>query len=252
MCYNARYLLEKALKRARYFSTNKDIEYYDNAIKEFDELHQVSGYSHPEVIIYRNDQPHMPSLSSWGLIPEWIKNEQDALNIRNKTLNARSETLFEKASFKDSARHKRCIIPVAGFYEHHHFKGRPYPFYISHNEDEPLNLAGIWSEWTNKSTGELINTCSIITSKANQLMTRIHNNPKLPEARMPVILPEGFEDEWLNPQHTEFELNQLKKLLVPYPKKDLNAHTVRRLSGKESLGNVPESSEKYEYEELEF
>jgi len=199
MCYNLKFLLEQALKRANYYQEETDIEYIRKELEQFEELYQVSGFSHPEIIIYTNETPYHPELFIWGLIPHWVKNENDAKSIWNKTLNARGETIFEKPSFRDAAKHKRCLIPVTGFYEHHYYKGKAYPFYISNKEDKPLTLAGLWSEWTNKETGEIVKSCSIVTTKANPMMVKIHNNPKLAESRMPVILPEAFEDEWLKP-----------------------------------------------------
>lgn len=247
MCYNARYLLEKALKRAIFYGVSEDIDRFKRALKKFNELYQASGFAHPEVIIYKNDAPYEPELAHWGLIPHWVKTEKDAMSIWNKTINARSETLFEKPAFRDAAKHKRCLIPVAGFFEHHHFKGKAYPFYIRHINEEPLTLAGIWSEWTNKSTGEIVKTCSVITTKANPLMAKIHNNPKLPEPRMPVILNEKTEDAWLSSS----DIKSLQELLTPSPDNQLHAHPVQKLSGKAALGNVPESSDTVEYPELE-
>lgn len=252
MCYNARYLLEKALKRATFYGVTEDVERFKRALKKFNELYQVSGFAHPEIIIYKNDQPYTPTLAHWGLIPHWVKTEKDAKNTWNKSINARSETIFEKPMFRDSAKHKRCLIPVAGFYEHHHHKGKAYPFYVSRKDKEPLSLAGLWSEWADKETGEIVQTCSIITTKANPLLTKIHNNPKLAEPRMPAILPQELENEWLKPINSKNEEKDLKELLLPFPEEELKAHTVRRLTGKESLGNVPESSDEFEYEELKF
>ena len=248
MCYNAKYLLEKALKRAVYWNKQRDIDFYRKRLREYEEQFQISGFAHPKVVIYTNEQPYEPLLSRWGLIPHWTKSEQDAQVIQNKTINARGETIFEKPAFRDSAKHKRCIIPVAGFYEHHHYKGKKYPFFITRKDDEPVNLAGLWSEWTNKETGEITNSFSIITTKANQMMSRIHNNPKLSESRMPVILPDGVEDEWLK----SIDRKELQKLVKPFSDQKLKAHTVRKLSGKDSPGNLPEASNEYVYDELEF
>ena len=246
MCFNARFRLHVALKRAIRINSEEDIEYWKNSLKQYDELFQVSGFTHPEIIIYTNDEPHKPRLSVWGLIPHWAK---EAESIWNKTLNARAETIFEKPSFMKSAEEKRCLIPAEGFYEHHYFRGKTYPFYISHLENKPLTFAGLWNEWTNLETGEIISTCSIVTTKANSLMAKIHNKPKLSgDQRMPAILPEELENEWLRP----LSKNELQDLLRPFPDSELMAHTVRRLTGKDSPGNVPEANMEYEYEELEF
>lgn len=115
----------------------------------------------------------------------------------NNTLNARGETIFEKPSFRTSAKNHRCIIYVAGFYEHHHYNNKTYPFFIYRKDAQPMALAGLWSEWKNPDTGGRLNTFSIVTTKGNKMMARIHNNPKLKEPRMPVILPSELEDEWL-------------------------------------------------------
>lgn len=248
MCYNAKYLLEKALKRAIYWNQQRDIDYYREKLREYEEQYQVSGFAHPKVVIYTNEQPYEPLLSSWGLIPHWTRSAKDAQLIQNKTINARGETIFEKPAFRDAAKEKRCIVPVAGFYEHHHYKGKKYPFYITRKDDEPVNLAGLWSEWTNKDTGEITNSFSIVTTKANEMMSRIHNNPKLKESRMPVILPDGAENEWLKTQNVK----DLQKLVKPFSDQELKAHTVRKLSGKDSPGNSPEASEEFIYDDLEF
>ena len=251
MCYNARYLLEKALKRAEFYWQQEDIDFYRDQLKEYDKLYQVSGFAHPKIIIYNNNEPYKPVPAIWGLIPEWIKTEKDAKNIWNKTLNARSESLFQNPSFKQSAIHKRCLIPIDGFYEHHHLNGKAYPFYIFRKDLQPLMLAGIWSEWANRDTGEVLRSCSIITTKANQIMSKIHNNPKLVEPRMPVILPADKEDEWLKPAKLDSDIKQLKQLLLPFPDEELTAHPVKKLSGKDSPGNVPEANKKFDYPELE-
>ena len=246
MCFNARFRLEIALKRAKRKSNKKDADHWKRELEDYNELFQISGFTHPKIIIYTNLQPYQPQLSIWGLIPEGVKNAQA---IWNKTLNARAETIFEKPSFVQSAKEKRCIIPAEGFYEFHHFRGKNYPFYIHHKNDKPLIFAGLWSEWVHPKTGEAINTCSIVTTKANSLMSKIHNNPKFSgDARMPVILPEELGNEWLQP----LGKTELQNLLRPFPDSELTAHTVKRLSGKNSPGNVYEASEKYKYNDLEF
>lgn len=248
MCYNVKQLYSAALKRAKRKNVTEDIEHWKKKLKGFDELFEVLGYAHPHLIVYTNRDIHSPVLSVWGLIPYWVKNVTDAKKYWNKTLNARCETVFEKPSFKDSEKHKRCIIPVNGFYEHHHYNNKVYPFYIFSNNDEPLNLAGLWSTWLNKETDKIINSCCIVTTTGNKLLSQIHNNPKLKEPRMPVILEDGKEDEWLNGSNEE----HLKQLLKPFPYDTLDAYTVKQLVGKKALGNIPEASDYYEYEDCKL
>lgn len=251
MCFNARYGIAAALKRADHDGRKDDIEFWQEILKKYDatfpmvDNYQVSAFTHPKLIIYDNYHPKEPVIATWGLIPHWAKACEE---IWNTTLNARGETIFEKASFKKSALEKRCLIPAEGFYEHHEFKGKKYPFYITRKDGEPLYFAGLWNDWVNPSTGEIINTCSVVTTHANPLMTRIHNKPKLSgDHRMPVILGNNLADEWLK-NLSEEEIRELAT--YQFPDSMLDSWTVRKLSGKDSPGNVPEANEKYDYQEL--
>lgn len=213
MCYTAKYLIEKALKRARHYGVAEDIKRYKEELKQFKDLEKASGFSHPQIIIYTNQEPYHPVLSYWGLIPHWIKDKTQANSIWNKTLNARVESIFEKPSFREAAHHRRCLIPIAGFYEYHHVGKSAIPYYVCRKDDEPMQLAGLWSEWLNPDTGEVVNSCSIVTTKANELMAQVHNNPKNMESRMPLILPDQHEDRWLWLEATKSPIEQL----LPFP-----------------------------------
>lgn len=249
MCYNIEIHLENTLKRARHYGDEDWIQKIEEALKPFKlkNYYQVSGFSHPEILIYTNKKPFKPTVAKWGLIPHWVKDLDTA--IRNKTINARGESIFEKPSFKNSARTKRCLIYVNGFYEHHYFNGKTYPYYVYNANNEPFILGGLWDEWVNKNTGEVYRTCSIITTVANKLMSRIHNNPKLPESRMPFILKEEDQQYWLNVDNRLIE-DELSELIRPSEDENMQAHTVQKLSGKQSLGNVAEAKKEYFYQEL--
>jgi putative SOS response-associated peptidase YedK len=190
-------------------------------------------------------------LFKWGLIPAWTKDRAQAEKLWHQTLNARGETIFEKPAFRSSARRKRCILYLDGFYEHHHAAGRTYPHFIRMKSGEPFAVAGLWEEWTDRASGEILRTFAIVTSKGNELMARIHNNPKLENGpRMPLILPEELVDEWLAPINDELDEKRIKELIRPYPAEAMEAHTVRRLRGKEATGNVPVACEEFIYPEL--
>jgi putative SOS response-associated peptidase YedK len=241
MCYNVKTNLYSLLKRARMQRDEEEITELKELIKQYS-FFNASGFQHPELLIYTNEEPYNPQKALWGLIPKWSKDK----TVWNNTINARSESIFEKPSFKDSAKHHRCLLTIEGFYEHHHFKGKTFPYYIYKKDKELITVAGLYSDWTDRETGEVLKTFTIVTAKANKLMTQIHNNPKLPEPRMPLILSEDLEDEWLN-RASEEELVELMHQSIG---EILEAHTVRKLSGKESVGNVPEASEKFDYAEL--
>lgn len=252
MCYDIKTSLESQLRRAEFLSDKQAIAELKEKLQPFlnDNTYHASGYAHPKMLIYPDRSPTLPEISLWGLIPFWVKDKAKRNQLWNSTLNARGETIFEKPSFRDSAKHKRCLIVLDAFYEHHHHAGKAYPFLIQKKDKKPITVAGLWSEWLDRDTGELINSFSIVTTRANRLLTRIHNNPKLTEPRMPLILSEEEIEQWLAPVKTDTDISRLKKLIKPYRDEELVAHTVRRLRGKNALGNIPESAERFSYEEL--
>ncbi len=109
-----------------------------------------------------------------------------------KTFNARSETIDTKPAFRESFISRRCLVPVRGFFEWQHIGGRKIPWYISLRDEDIFSLAGIWDSWKMKG-GVSVNTFSVVTTRANELMSEIHNTKK----RMPVILPAAAEKLWL-------------------------------------------------------
>jgi putative SOS response-associated peptidase YedK len=140
----------------------------------------------------------------WGLVPRWAKDRK----IGNRMINLRAETVREKTSWQRALAHRRCIIPVDGFYEWQDMgKGqRKQPFFIAARDEQPLALAGLWADWRDPDTDEQLWTCTIVTTTANQLMGSVHH-------RMPVILPPSAWDAWLDPDNQDVE--QLSKLLEP-------------------------------------
>lgn len=131
-----------------------------------------------------NDKPDLIELYTWGLIPFWVKNLEAANKISERTLNARSETIFEKPSFRHSIMSKRCLIIADGFFEWQHENKKAYPYYIKLKGNETFGIAGIWDSWTNPESKEEMRTFSVITTAANSLLEKVHNTRK----RMPVIL----------------------------------------------------------------
>jgi len=255
MCYDIKTSLETQLKRAKRFNDERAIREIEEKLLPYLDLplYHASGYSHPRLLIYTNDCPHVPILASWGLVPHWVKDNVQRKKIWNNTLNARGETIFEKPSFRESAKSKRCLIYIEGFYEHHHFKGKTYPFLIKQKNNEPLILAGLWSDWVDIDTGEIQNTFSIVTTKGNTLLEKIHNNPKLAGPRMPLILPEDLADNWIVANlKDKSDIKSLQELIQALPDGELESYPVPRLRGKQYLGNVEEISKPFIYEDLVF
>ncbi|TSE07931.1 SOS response-associated peptidase [Aquimarina algiphila] len=254
MCYDIKTSLETQLQRAKLNNDSQKIVELTEKLAPFTDLplYHSSGFKHPQILIYTDESPNVPIVSTWGLVPHWVKDQEQKKKLWNNTLNARGETIFEKPSFRDSAKDKRCLIYIDGFYEHHHYNNNTYPFFIYRKDLKPIALAGLWSEWRDIETGELLYTFAIVTTTANSLMGKIHNNPKLKEPRMPVILPEELEDNWLNPINDELDKKAIQELIREYPEEELDAYTVDRLRGKEYKGNTKNISNKLEYKDLVF
>lgn len=254
MCYDVKSSLQSQLKRAKHYGDTDKIREIEQQLVPHTDLpiYHRQGHSHPKMLIYTDKDPEIPTVSTWGLIPSWTKSKIDADKFSKMTLNARGETIFEKPSFKYSAKNRRCLIYIDGFYEHHHYKSKTYPFYISKKDKKPMILAGLWNEWVDKDTGEILNTFSIVTTKGNKLLTKIHNNPKLKEPRMPVILPEEIANNWLLPYKDELDQKAIEELIAPYPDDEFDYYTVDRLRGKNYMGNVEEITKNVIYEELQF
>lgn len=210
-------------------------------------FYRVNGFEHPPLFTILKDEDYKATRNKWGLIPSWVKDEAEAAIIQNKTLNARGETIFVKPAFKESAIKNRCLIVVDGFFEHYHFKGKTFPYFIQHKSKElPLVFGGLAAEWCNQQTGEIFNTATIITTEANELMAKIHNNPKANGSRMPLILePKNFE-EWLNSNKP----SKIKELIKPFHHDQLLAFTVGKLNGKNAIPNSPDSILEKVYPEL--
>jgi putative SOS response-associated peptidase YedK len=255
MCYTASSLTKAALKYAKHRATDQaEIQRLEQqlqlVLRDSVPLYQISGFAHPKLLTFTNIKPYQPVLMRWGFIPHWVKTEEQAEQLSNQTLNARGETIFEKPSFRVSAQRKRCVIYLDGFFEYHHLGKNSFPFFIRMQDESPMAVAGLWDTWVNPASGEVIDSLSIVTTLGNALMSRIHNNPKADEPRMPLILQKEEQDKWLHETSNEAELSQLKKIIQPYAGDDIIAYPVRKLTGKNASGNHPEATEAFQYPEL--
>jgi len=124
----------------------------------------------------------------WGLVPSWAKDPK----IGYRTINARADTVASKPSFRAAYKRRRCLIPADGFYEWKKLdEKRKQPFLITGCDDRPFAFAGLYEHWDAPDGGSL-DTCTIITTEANEPMSQLHN-------RMPVILAEEDFGTWLDP-----------------------------------------------------
>jgi putative SOS response-associated peptidase YedK len=138
----------------------------------------------------------------WGLIPAWAKEP----SIGNKMINARAESVAEKPAFRAAFHSRRCVVPASGFYEwQRRRRGPAQPHLIRRKDGEPLGFAGLWEGWRDPATGEVVESCTVITCEPNELMAELHD-------RMPVILDPADYDRWLDPKAAGAE-----ELLRPCP-----------------------------------
>ena len=161
--------------------------------------------------VITNQEPEKLSFLHWGLIPFWSKDNSNAA----KMINARGETLIEKPAFKEAFKSKRCLIPADGFYEWK--KHTKTPFHIRLKSRELFSFAGIWDEWID-GNGNPKRTFSVITTSANKIMQNIHH-------RMPLILPEHLEQDWLKNQ----DLVKVEKLIQAYDSTKMEVFEVSTL-----------------------
>ena len=167
------------------------------------------------VSVLQNGEAHL-ELLRWGLIPSWAKEE----SIGSKMINARAETLAEKPSFKRLLHSKRCLLVSDGFYEwRQEGRGPKTPMYITVKDGELFAFAGLWDAWKNPD-GQVIRTCTIITTEPNELMASIHT-------RMPAILPRDAREIWLDTAIRDE--HALLPLLAPYPADQMVVRPVSRL-----------------------
>ncbi len=179
------------------------------------------------VIISANGRPALTAMR-WGLIPAWAEDE----TIGDKLINARSETVFNKPSFRGAIKQRRCLIPADGFYEWQRQAGDLQPYRFTLQGRGWFCFAGVWETWRRPPvTGEFdfgasfdqrpteLETFSILTTQANSVLAPVHD-------RMPVIVPVGHHAEWLD--HGQFDVNRLATLFRPYPDGEMQAVQVSK------------------------
>ncbi len=203
----------------------------------------------------------------WGFIPHYLRTREDVLKMRNGyykqdktfqppivTLNAKGEEiLFPDKIYRDAALHRRCLVLSTGFYEWQHVfplnkrTGKPvktaikYPYYISLKDKEYFYMAGIWQPWTDKATGEYIETSAIVTTSAvgHVLMSQIHNSKE----RMPVILNDDLAFEWLFGKLSEQRILELAA--TQFPSEDMQAYPIAK-----DFRSALEPTKAFQYEDL--
>ena len=162
-----------------------------------------------------NGSERRGSYMRWGLIPSWAK----SASVGSRMINARAEMVAERPSFRTALQRRRCLVLADGFYE---WKGKgsgKRPMRIVMASGEPFAFAGLWDAWRDPK-GEVLRSCTIITTSANELLSPIHD-------RMPVILPRELESLWLD--HDIRDYAALGGILTPYITDEMEAYEVSSL-----------------------
>lgn len=175
------------------------------------------GYKLP--VITQNGQKNL-QLMQWGLIPFWAK-EPKALVI-----NARAESIATKPMFKRSFSHKRCLVPATGFYEWSKIDNKKTPYYIHLKNNNYFSFAGLYDIWQSDNN-DTIYSYAIITTIPNQLIEKIHH-------RMPVVLDQQKEEQWL----TLSDSSSLLNLLTPYSASQMEAYPVSMMVNNPSIDDI--------------
>jgi putative SOS response-associated peptidase YedK len=160
-------------------------------------------------VVRATEQGRELALLKWGLIPSWAK---DAA-IGTKLINARAETLADKPAFRNAFRRRHCLVPADAFYEWKAIAGRRQPYSIRMADKKLFGMAGLWEHWVNPA-GETVETCTIITVNANELVGKLHD-------RMPLIIQPSDYGAWLDAANPG-----ARDLLKPFPAKLMSYYPV--------------------------
>ena len=172
------------------------------------------------VLAVTNDEGKQAAYLRWGLIPSWAK----SASAGNRLINARAETVAERPSFRTALASRRCLVIADGFYEWQRIGNARRPIRVSMKSGELFAFAGLWDSWRDPD-GDIVRSCTIITTQPNELLRPIHN-------RMPVILPKELESFWLDDEVRD--LFALGDILIPYPPEAMDAYEVSSLVSRPS------------------
>mgnify|MGYP001496191108 CR=1 FL=1 len=198
------------------FSTKQQIEeqYQVSWDGKIDQHYNIAPTQSVFAIVQDESGKRQARWFRWGLIPFWAKEP----SIGNRLINARAETVDQKPSFRHLLKRRRCLILTNGFFEWKKQGNQKQPYFIKRSDQSLFSFAGLWDCW--QSGEQTIESCTIITTEANQLIKPIHH-------RMPVMLDRELEEQWLDLHVTDREW--LKSLLTPFDEKRMEGYPVSTL-----------------------
>lgn len=183
-----------------------------NDIENYSKRYNIAP-SQNVLVVINDGRNNRAGYLKWGLVPFWAKDP----SVGNRFINARAETLAERAAFKHAFKKQRCLIVADGFYEWKKENKRKQPYRIQLKNNKLFAMAGLWDRWRGQDGKELF-SCTIITTAANDLISSVHN-------RMPVILHPQVENIWLDKKNDD-HLSFLQSLLMPYETEEWEIYPV--------------------------
>ena len=248
MCYYNSINISKGTK-VSINGTTKELPSIQRPIQsgfEYGDWAIIKGTNHNDND-YETNNDFVFELAHWELIAPWVKNPMEVMKGREKfnTLNATAERLFESKLFNQPALKRRCLVLSSGFYEWRHFtptgsnKDIAYPYHITVKDKPYFFMAGIYQPWVDVESGEMMDTFSIITTKANPLMALIHNMKK----RMPTILNDEQAATWISPNLSEAQIMQLANTQI-------DSRLIETFTIKKDFRTAYDPKEPFLYEEL--
>jgi putative SOS response-associated peptidase YedK len=175
----------------------------------------VAPQSEVPVVHDTREGERVATLMRWGLLPHWAKD----VSIGHKLNNARAESVFDKPSFRQAIRRRRCLLPASGFYEWQPTASGKQPWFVTPRGPLPFAMAGLFEAWRPDESSEWVLTCCVLTTSANALMAPIHD-------RMPVMLAPADWDRWLARDLQDRQA--IEPLLVPADASTMQAWPVSR------------------------
>jgi putative SOS response-associated peptidase YedK len=217
--------------------------FHDGGIYRFME----NGFDYLPTPIITAGDPKNFKLFRWGLIPFFMSDKEKAMILRTKTLNCISEEMYNTPSFKEAAKNaQRCLIPVSGFYEWRWLDESgtvKIPYYIAFHDRQIRSMAGLYSRWKDKETGEYYYSYTVLTTAANDILEYIHNSKK----RMPVFISKEDEQAWLN---KDLSAKDVTELCHPSRDPAMGAYTISKLLTTRNINtNVPQVRRPMNYQE---
>lgn len=227
-----------------------ELKYYLKTLSGIDKekisRYHENGFDYLPTAVITAGEPDQFRLFRWGLIPFYMSDAEKAMILRTQTLNCISEEMADKPSYRDAVKNaQRCLIPVTGFYEWRWLdeKGTvKIPYYVTFRDQQVRSMAGLYSRWKDKVTGEYYYSYTVLTTKANSILEYVHNHKQ----RMPVFISREDEKAWLN---RDLSQKDVLDLCTPSQDSSMRAYTISKLlTTRNIVTNVPTVQQPMNYQ----